>query len=139
MFSNPISQLKEEEGGEDDIKHKYSIFNIEEQNRKIFCSTAIDMAMIEGRDMSKFIQVNKVCKINIGAPKMLNNICIPESFNMTISHQLFDYLHNYLCEFTALEQKFKRSYYTHKPILNVRFKDFWYTKLIRLRFGNKFN
>ena len=86
LFSNPISQLKEEEGGEDDIKHKYSIFNIEEQNRKIFCSTAIDMAMIEGRDMSKFIQVNKVCKNNFGVPK----IFVPESFNMTILHQLFD-------------------------------------------------
>ena len=83
--------MKEEEGGEDDIKQKYSIFNIEEQNRKIFCSTAIDMAMIEGRDMSKFIQVNRIFKNHIGTPKMLNNFCIPESFNMNISQQLFDY------------------------------------------------
>ena len=31
-----------------------------------------------------------------------NSFCIPESFNTNISHQLFDYLHNNLCEFTAL-------------------------------------
>ena len=57
----------------------------------------------------------------------LKEVCIPESFNTNISHQLFDYiitfvyqkalirtfhisflLHNNLFEFTALEHKFKR-------------------------------
>ena len=40
-------------------------------------------------------------------PKIDTSICIPESFNMNISHQFF-LLHNNLYEFTALEHKFKR-------------------------------
>ena len=34
-----------------------------------------------------------------------------------------------LCEFTALEHKFKRSFCTQKPSLNVCFKDLWFTKV----------
>ena len=55
-------------------------------------------------------------------------ICIPESFNTNISHQLF-WLHNNLCELTALEHKFRRWFCTQKPDFNFRFKDFWYTKI----------
>ena len=35
-----------------------------------------------------------------------NIICIQEGFNTNISHKLFNY--NSLCEFTALEDKFKK-------------------------------
>ena len=35
----------------------------------------------------------------------------------------------FLCEFTALEHKLRRWFCTLKPILNVRFKEFWYTKI----------
>ena len=42
--------------------------------------------------------------------------CIPESFNTNISHQIFDYVHNNICEFTALE-------HIHKMIL--------YCKIVR--------
>jgi hypothetical protein len=38
-------------------------------------------------------------------------------------------LHNNLCEFTALEFKFNILFCTQKPVLNIRFKDFWYTKI----------
>ena len=37
--------------------------------------------------------------------------------------------HNNLCEFTTLEHKFKRWLCTQKPVWNVRFKEFWYTKI----------
>ena len=35
---------------------------------------------------------------------------------------------NNLCEFTALEHKFKRWFCTQKSVLKVRFKDFWYKR-----------
>ena len=35
----------------------------------------------------------------------------------------------YTITFTALEHKFKWCFYTQKRVLNVRFKDFWYTKI----------
>ena len=41
--------------------------------------------------------------------------CIPESFNKNISHKLFDYKID-LCEFTALEHKFKREFGIQKPV-----------------------
>ena len=44
-------------------------------------------------------------------------------------------IHNNLCELTPLEHKFKRWFCTQKPVLNVRLKDFWYTKINGLRFG----
>ena len=44
-----------------------------------------------------------------------NFICIPESFNTNISHQLFDYI--ITCKFTALEHKFKRGFLTQKLVL----------------------
>ena len=47
-------------------------------------------------------------------------ICEPESFNTNISHQLFDYMYNNLCEFTELEHKFKSRFFTQIPVLNVR-------------------
>jgi hypothetical protein len=37
--------------------------------------------------------------------------------------------HNNLCEFTAIEHRFKRWFCTQKPVLNFRRKDFWYTKI----------
>ena len=40
---------------------------------------------------------------------------------MNISHQLF--------ELTALEHKLKRLFCTRNPVLNIRYKDFWYTKI----------
>ena len=44
--------------------------------------------------------------IDVLSINVRNGICIPESFNMNISKQLFDY--NNLCEFTPLDHKFKR-------------------------------
>ena len=48
------------ENGEDiikkeneDTKPKFTIFDIEEAQRKIFTSSAIDVAMMEGRDQSR--------------------------------------------------------------------------------------
>ena len=41
--------------------------------------------------------------------------------------KFFDYTIIY--EFTALEHKFKRWFCTQKPVLNVRFKDLWNTKI----------
>ena len=49
---------------------------------------------------------------------------------------------NNLWEFTTKEQKFKRWFCTQKPIFNVCFKDFWYTKKNWIRFdlmGNSIN
>ena len=65
--------------------------------------------------------INDIFQINENYFMCVNNICITESFNTNISHQL--------CEFTALEHKFKRLFCTNTPGLNVRFKDFWYTKI----------
>ena len=49
------------------------------------------------------------------------------------------WLQNDLCEFTALEQKFKMWFRTQKPGLNVCF-DFWYTKIYPIKICyDKFN
>ena len=37
--------------------------------------------------------------------------------------------YNNLCESTALDHKLKRWFGTQKPVLIVRFKDFWCTKI----------
>ena len=39
----------------EDIKPKFTIFDIEEAQRKIFTSSSIDVAMLEGRDQSRYI------------------------------------------------------------------------------------
>ena len=57
-------------------------------------------------------------------------ICIPETFNMNISHQLW--LQYNLCEFTMLIHKFKGWFCLQKPTLRVGFKDFWYMYKINL-------
>ena len=57
---------------------------------------------------------------------MNNSFCIPESYNINISHQLFDYkitIMNSQRENTNSKGDFKK-----KMVLNVRFKDFWYTQ-----------
>jgi hypothetical protein len=38
-------------------------------------------------------------------------------------------LQSNVCEFTAREHKVKRLFCTQNPVLNVCFKDFWYTKI----------
>ena len=51
-------------------------------------------------------------------PKYINWVCIPESFNMNISHQLFDYkiaFANSQCEYTNSKGDFE---------LKTRFKTF---------------
>ena len=48
--------------------------------------------------------------------KTYNRFWIPKSFDTNISRQLFDYIITLFC--------------TQKLIWNVRFKDFWYTKII---------
>ena len=56
---------------------KYSIFNIEEHNRKIFSSYAADMAMVEGLDTSKFIQVG-VCYHSFFSLSLSISLCLSE-------------------------------------------------------------
>ena len=57
--------------------------------------------------------------------------CIPKSFNANISHQPFDCKINF--ENSQSENtKFKRLYCTQKQALDVRFKDFWYTKIYNI-------
>ena len=59
-----------------------------------------------------------------------NRICIiPESVNTNILHQLFDYTITFVNSQPALEHKLKRSFCTQNPVLNVRIKGFWYTKI----------
>ena len=50
-----------------------------------------------------------------------NSFCIPEGFDLNISHQL---LQNNLCEFTTREHKFIWVFCTKNRFLNVRLKDF---------------
>ena len=38
-------------------------------------------------------------------------------------------LQKYLCEFTTWEHKLNKWFCTQKPVLNVCFKNFWYTKI----------
>ena len=55
-------------------------------------------------------------------------LCIPESFNTNISHQLFVNKITFVnsqSENTNLKADFEYS----KPVWNVNFKDFWYTKI----------
>ena len=50
---------------------------------------------------------------------MLESIfCMPESFNTNILHQLFDH------KITFHNTRTQIQFCTHKPVLNVRFKDF---------------
>jgi hypothetical protein len=72
--------------------------------------------------------IDNLYKRNLVLKKIKNIICIPESFNTNIWHPLFDYT-IIICKSTALEHKFKRWFFSQKPVLNVRFKDFWYTKI----------
>ena len=60
--------------------------------------------------------------------RLWNKFCIPESFYTNKSPPAF-WLHNNICESTALEHKFKWWFCAQKAVLNVRFKDFWYTKI----------
>ena len=53
--------------------------------------------------------------------------CIPESTNMNISHQLFEYKITFMN--SRQENKNSRGDITQKPVLNVLFKDIWYTKI----------
>ena len=57
--------------------------------------------------------------------------CIPEIFNTNLSHLFFDWVQNNLSEFTTRERKFFSWFGTQKLLLNVGFKDFWYTKINR--------
>ena len=34
-----------------------------------------------------------------------------------------------ICTITAIENEFRKGFCTQKPVLNVCFKDFWYTKI----------
>ena len=54
-----------------------------------------------------------------------NRFYITESFNINNKHftPAFDFIHNNLCESTALEHKFYRWFCTQKQFLNVRFND----------------
>ena len=65
--------------------------------------------------------LHKIC----GA-ETFNDSCIPESFNNNILHHFL--IQNNLCEFTTLEHKFNRWFCTKHLVLNVYYKDFWYTK-----------
>ena len=70
---------------------------------------AVNMLNITGKPYNNCYKVYE---------KVLNVICI-QAFR----------LHNNLCEFTALDHKFKRLFCTQKLVLNVPFEDFWYTKI----------
>ena len=60
---------------------------------------------------------------------LIQQSLLTESFFTNISHQL-----DFIVTFeTALEHKFKRWFCTQKLVLNVRFNDFWYTKIQLLR------
>ena len=79
-------------------------------------------------------------KSNSGAKckkKYLHNcqLFINGLFSITHHIKLYEHftpafwLQNSLCKFTTREHKSKRWSCTEKPGLNIRFKDFWYTKL----------
>ena len=59
-------------------------------------------------------------------------ICILESYIIyiicTFQIRFWTIQQPNLCESTALENKLKRWFFTQKPVLNVSFNDFWYTK-----------
>ena len=60
--------------------------------------------------------------------------CLPEIYNANISHQPFDYI----ITFVNYKHKCKRWFCTQKQILNVRFKDFWFTKInLRQKYTKK--
>jgi hypothetical protein len=53
-------------------------------------------------------------------------ICIPESFNTNISHQLFDYTITFENS-QHYNKNSKGDFVLQKPVLNARFEDLWYT------------
>ena len=56
----------------------------------------------------------------------LNDICIPESFNTKISHQLY----NNRCKFTGLKHEFKKVIlYSKTGLKRSLFEDLWYIKI----------
>ena len=55
-------------------------------------------------------------------------ICIPESFNTNISHKLFDYTITFVNS-QPQDTNSKGDYVLKKLVLNVCYKDFWYTKI----------
>ena len=52
--------------------------------------------------------------------------CIPESYNITFITRFFFYQINPLNSQHS-NMKFQRLFFTQKPVLNVDFKDIWYT------------
>ena len=53
--------------------------------------------------------------------------CLNKALIQTFPYN-FITLYN-LCDFTIREHKFCRKFCAQRPILNVCFKDFWYTKI----------
>ena len=58
--------------------------------------------------------------------KVLILFCIPQSFNTNISHLLEN---KRTVVNTTRVHKYKMWFWTQKPVLKVRFLDFWYTKI----------
>ena len=58
-----------------------------------------------------------------------NYFCIPESFNMKISHHPFDHTITLWINSTRTQIQKVFLYLKTGLVLNVRFKDFWYTKI----------
>ena len=54
--------------------------------------------------------------------------CILESFNRNISYHLFDYIITFVNS-QHLNTNLEGDFVIKKPVLNIRFKDFGYTKL----------
>ena len=72
--------------------------------------------IILNRLFAKFFEVLKI-----------NNLCIPESFNSNIPHQLFDCIITF--ENSQLEKaNSKGDFVVQNLVLNVNFNYFWYTK-----------
>ena len=70
--------------------------------------------------------MSKVAGFNENSFK--NFLYIPESFNTNSSHQLLDYKITFVNS-QYEKRNSKGDFVLKKPVRNVRFKDFWYTKI----------
>ena len=81
---------------------------------KVFCSS---LKLAIRYNLSSLILCFIAAENDIGAPKMRNNFCISE---IRTFYTVF-LIQNNLCEIITRGQD--------DMVLNVRFKDFWYTKI----------
>ena len=91
-------------------------------DKPMFLSTVPNITVSAGREAVLSCSVSNLNDYKVRFVCNMECLLYNRNFNTNIP---VSWLHNNLCEFIALEIKFKRWFCTQKLVLNVRFKVFW--------------